>query len=103
MLRSRTAWLAREHGEAPQRFAIGRKNRRGPTRAQPVRQGQIAIIVSQRICGDVADNDRLSEVGSPAARTRGRADGSAAKSSDVAGRKAGSRAMPKPVVIRTQH
>src|SRR5258706_16411676 len=93
MLRSRTAWFAREHGEAPQHFAFGRKNRRGPARLQPVRQGQIAILVPQRVCGDVADDDRLSEVGSPPARTRPRSDGSAAKGAGVAGRKAGSRAM----------
>src|SRR5213593_4799068 len=99
MLRRRTPWLARQHGEAPQRSTFGRQNRRGPTRAQPVRQGQIAILVPERIRSDVADNDRLSEVGGPPARTCPRSDGFAAKGIDVAGRKAGSCAMPKPVLV----
>src|SRR6266516_673655 len=94
MLRSRTAWFAGEHGETPQRFSFGRKNRRGPTRAQPVRQGQIAISVSQRVRGDVADDDRLSEAGGPPARTRFRTDGPAVKGIGVAGRKVWSRAVP---------
>src|SRR6266478_2657519 len=45
LLWSRTAWFAREHGETPQDFTLGRKNRRGPARLQPVREGQSAIFV----------------------------------------------------------
>src|SRR2546425_10604498 len=93
MLRSRTAWFARKHGETPQHLTFGRKNRRGPARLQPMRQSQIAIPVPQRVRGDVADNDRLPEVGGPPARTRFRADGAAVKGTCVAGRKTGSSAV----------
>src|SRR2546425_3484279 len=102
MLRSRTAWFAREYGETPQHFAFGRKNGCGPARLQPVRQGHISIVVPQRVCGDVTDNDGLPEVGGPPARTCLWADGSAVEGPGVAGRKAGSRAVPKPAAIRVQ-
>ena len=102
MLRSWTAWFAREYGETPQHFAFGRKNGCGPARLQPMCQGQFAIIVPQRVCGDVADNDGLPEVGGPPARTCLWADGSAFEGTGVAGRKAGSRAVPKPAAIRVQ-
>ena len=102
MLRCRTAWFAREHSEASQGIAFGRENRRGPTRAQPVRQGQVAIVVPQRVRSDVADDDRLFEINRSPARTGRWSDGSAAKGTDVAAREAGSRAVPKPVVMRIQ-
>src|SRR6266545_636126 len=102
MLRSRTAWFAREYGETPQYFAFGRKNGCGPARLQPMRQGQFSIVVPQRVCGNVADNYRLSKVGGPPARTCLRTDGSAVEGTGVAGRKAGSRAVPKPAAIRVQ-
>src|SRR5437773_8716522 len=100
MLRSRTTWFAREHRETPQHLAFGRKYRRGPTRAQPVRQGDITIAVPQPVSGNVADDDRLSQIDSSPARPRLRPDGSAVKIISVTGRQAGSCAMPKPVVIR---
>src|SRR5213593_4489218 len=102
MLRSRTAWFGREYCETPQHFAFGRKNGCGPARLQPMRPRQIAIIVPQRVCGDVADNDRLSKVSGSPARTCLRTDGSAVKGIGEAGRKAGSRSTPKPVAIRIQ-
>src|SRR5262245_65671304 len=102
MLRSRTAWLAREHSETSQHFAFGRKNGCGPARLQPMRQGHISIVVPQRICGDVAGNDGLPEVSGPPARTCLRADGSAFEGTGVAGRKAGTRAVPKTVAFRVQ-
>src|SRR6266487_5409591 len=67
-----------------------------------MRQGQFSIVVPQWVCGDVADNDGLPEVGGPPARTCLRTDGSAVKGAGVAGRKAGSRAMPKTAAIRVQ-
>src|SRR6185295_13281788 len=102
MLRSRTAWFAREHGETPQYFTFGRKNGCGPARVQPVRQGQIAVIFPQRVCGNVTDNDRLFEIAGSPARTRFRADDSAGKGDNVAGWKAWRCAVPKPVAIRVQ-
>src|SRR5207244_3985015 len=59
-------------------------------------------VVPQQVCGDVADDDRLPEVGGPPARTCLRTNGSAVEGSGVTGRKAGSRAMPKTVAIRVQ-
>src|SRR5207237_47975 len=102
MLRSGVAWFPREDGEASQCFPVGREYRRGPARLQPMRQRQITIVRGQRVGGDVGDNDLLLEKGCPPARTRRRADGSAAKRTDVAGRQTGSGAGPKPVVVRIQ-
>src|SRR5260221_7925569 len=89
MLGGRTAWFAREHGEAPQRFRIRRENWRGPTRAQSMRQGQFAILISQRIGGYIANDDRFFEVNIPSSRPCFRADDAATKSIYLAGLKAG--------------
>src|ERR1051326_6155211 len=65
-------------------------------------QGHISIVVPQRVCGDVADDDRLPEVGGPTARTCLRADGPAVERTGVAGREAWTRAVPKTVALRVQ-
>src|SRR3989442_11518429 len=98
----RTARFTQEHSESSQHFTFRGKYRRGPAGLQPVPQGQITVFSPQRISGDVGDDDLLSEEGGPSARSRPRADGSAVKGTGVAGRKAGSRAVPKPVAIRIQ-
>ena len=67
-----------------------------------MRQGQFAILISQRIGGYIANDDRFFEVNSPSARPCFRADDAATKSIYVAGRKAGRRAMHEALTIRVQ-
>src|SRR3984893_12170369 len=54
--RTRAAWLAIIHGKRSDHFAFGGENRRGPTRAERMRQSQIAKISPQWIGRDVGHN-----------------------------------------------
>ena len=56
------------HGKRPDHFAFGGKDRRGPTRAERMRQGQVAEISPQWIGRDVGDNYLFGAVSSRSTR-----------------------------------
>src|SRR5262245_35151687 len=54
--------------------SIRRPDRRRPAGAEPMRQGQIAVVGPKRIVGNVYDEYRLAAEGCRAARPDGRPD-----------------------------
>src|SRR6266436_6991694 len=62
LTRTRTPRLAIVHGKRPDHFAIGGRDRRGPTRAKRMRQSQVAKLDPQWIGRDVGYNHLFGAV-----------------------------------------
>src|SRR5262245_56760389 len=68
----RAAWRLEVQRKGAEDLALRVKDRRRPARPQAMRQREPAVVLPQRVGGNILDNDRLPPKGRGTARTSAR-------------------------------
>ena len=103
LARAGPARLAIVHREGAEAFLPGRQDGGRPARLQAVLQGEIAVVLPQRIRADVAHDDRAAVKRRRAARSDLRADRDAVDAATIALRQRGTGAVSQPVPFEQEH